>query len=291
MPALWLSSFLPGKACCKTEGRSEIASTISHRPVHPFSTILHSTFLRRPTATHSIFCSPSRYTQGPNATQTLGTEIATLGLSGPILIVTSSSPRRLLESTWRQSLTESHYAFAIHDFGGECTAAEVARIVTSARAAKSATILGAGGGKVLDAARAAAADLDLPCITCPAIASTDAPCSAISVIYTEEGTVEKIRFHAKNPALVLADSQVIAQAPIRTLIAGMGDALSTVFEARACVTSHRANTRGGSCTLATRATIPGESIHHEPFPVTSKQVEAAILAADTAGRTFHATSR
>jgi glycerol dehydrogenase len=35
--------------------------------------------------------------------------------------------------------------------------------------------------------------------------------------------------------------------------------------------------------IAARATIPGESIHNEPFPVTSKMVEAAILAADCSG--------
>lgn len=42
---------------------------------------------------HAIFCAPSRYTQGPDATQSLGAELATLRLAGPVLVVTSRSPR------------------------------------------------------------------------------------------------------------------------------------------------------------------------------------------------------
>ena len=39
----------------------------------------------------SIFCSPSRYTQGRNATASLGQEIVNLGLEGPALIVAGKS--------------------------------------------------------------------------------------------------------------------------------------------------------------------------------------------------------
>ncbi|MEI6338365.1 MAG: glycerol dehydrogenase [Verrucomicrobiota bacterium] len=202
---------------------------------------------------NSIFCSPSRYTQGLHATQSLGGEMAGLGLASPVLIAASRSPRTLLKGTWQKTLSDAGFAFSVHDFSGECTHAEVARIAAAAGAAGAATILGAGGGKVLDAARAAAADLQLPFVSCPTVASTDAPCCAISVIYNEEGVFEVARLHPVNPALVLVDSHVIAQAPVRTLVAGMGDALSTLFEARACVAAKRPNTRGGSCTLSALA--------------------------------------
>lgn len=202
---------------------------------------------------NAVFCSPSRYTQGPHATASLGAEMSGLGLRGPVLIVTSRSPRALLESTWKKTLGEASLAFTIHAFSGECTRAEIARITAAAQASDAATILGAGGGKALDAARAAAAHLQLPFVSCPTIASTDAPCSAISVIYSKEGVFETVLFHPVNPALVLVDTHVIAQAPVRTLIAGMGDALSTFFEARACVAAGKPNTRGGSSTLSAMA--------------------------------------
>ena len=46
---------------------------------------------------------------------------------------------------------------------------------------------------------------------------------------------QKYRFYRKNPDLVLVDTEVIAQAPPRLLVAGMGDVLATWFEARTCV--------------------------------------------------------
>ena len=106
---------------------------------------------------NAIFCSPLRYTQGYAATESLGAEMKVVGLLGPVLIVTSRSPRKVLESIWRETLGKAVIEMALHEIAGECTRAEVARIVDAAQNAKCATILGAGGGKVLDAARAAAA--------------------------------------------------------------------------------------------------------------------------------------
>lgn len=202
---------------------------------------------------YAIFCSPSRYTQGPDATQALGAELSTLRLSGPVLVVTSRSPRARLEPTWRSSLGGAGYVMHLHEVVGECTHAEIARIAAAATAAGCGVIVGAGGGKVLDAARAAAVQLQLPFVSCPTIASTDAPCSALSVVYDEAGVFVEYLIHPVNPVLVLVDSRVIAEAPTRLLVAGMGDALSTMFEARACSTAQRPNTRGGACTRSALA--------------------------------------
>ena len=92
----------------------------------------------------------------------------------------------------------------------------------------------------------AAADLGLPVVNCPTVASSDAPCSALSVIYTEEGVFQEYRFYRKNPDLVLVDTQVIAEAPPRLLVAGMGDALATWFEARTCVAGSVRNMRAAA---------------------------------------------
>ena len=182
----------------------------------------------------SVFCSPSRYTQGKNATSALGTEMVGLGLSGPALIVASRSPIRLLSETWKSTLAQAGIAYAVHEFGGECSLVEIERIKQVAQQQKSQVIIGAGGGKVLDAARAVAADLNLPCVNCPTVASSDSPCSALSVIYSDDGVVQGSRFHRKNADLVLVDTQIIAQSPPRLLVAGMGDALATWFEAKTC---------------------------------------------------------
>src|SRR5262249_8156210 len=139
-----------------------------------------------------------------------------------------------LAELWKSSLDEVNLSHVIHRFGGECSLAEVERVKTAAHACGARTVIGAGGGKVLDNARAAADDLSVPVVNCQTVASSDAPCSALSVIYSEEGVFQEYRFYRKSPDLVLVDTDVIAHAPPRLLSAGMGDALATWFEARTC---------------------------------------------------------
>jgi glycerol dehydrogenase len=198
----------------------------------------------------SVFCSPSRYTQGKGATAALGREIAGLGLEGPVLIIAGKTAINRLAGTWKTSLDEVDIQHVLHHFGGECSLAEIGRGKESACQCGARTIVGAGGGKVLDTARAVSADLGLPVVICPTVASSDAPCSALSVIYTPEGVFEEYRFYRKNPDLVLVDTQVIAEAPPRFLVAGMGDALATWFEARTCVAGAVRNMRGGGSTAS-----------------------------------------
>jgi glycerol dehydrogenase len=61
----------------------------------------------------------------------------------------------------------------------------------------------------------------------PTAASSDAPCSAISVVYTEAGVVSDLMSYPRHPALVLVDTDIVARGPKRLLVAGMGDALAT----------------------------------------------------------------
>ncbi|MFG1791919.1 glycerol dehydrogenase [Nocardia sp. NPDC049149] len=208
----------------------------------------------------SVFSSPGHYVQGRNATEQLGAELKRLGLDGPVQIVAGGSAQRLLAEVWERSLKDAKIAYSVHSSGGECTRAEIAAIIAAVQDSGCTAVLGAGGGKVLDAARAVADDLDLPMISCPTTASSDAPCSALSVIYTAAGEVDAYQLVRRNPALVLVDTSVIVQAPPRLLAAGMGDALATWFEARTCTKAHVRNMRGGASTRS--ATALAELCYH-----------------------------
>ncbi|WP_194815832.1 glycerol dehydrogenase [Nocardia sp. XZ_19_385] len=201
----------------------------------------------------SVFSAPGHYVQGRDATAALGSELERLGISGPLLIVAGKSAFRLLAEKWDQSLTGAKIAYTVHRLDGECSRSEIARITAVAQEHGSAAILGAGGGKVIDAARAAAADLELPMISCPTTASSDAPCSALSVIYTDAGEFEQYKLVPRNPALVLVDTSAVVEAPARLLTSGMGDALATWFEARTCIAGHVRNMRGGASTRSAGA--------------------------------------
>ena len=171
-----------------------------------------------------------------------------MGLQGPALIAASRTPIALLSETWAKSLPDAGFVYQVLRLGGESSVAEIERVKAEGCRQQARVIVGVGGGKSLDVARAAAADLKLPVVCCPTVASSDAPCSALSVVYTGDGVFVELRIYRRNPDLVLVDTQVIAGSPPRLLVAGMGDALATWFEAKTCVEGGIPNMRGGAST-------------------------------------------
>ncbi|MDI2091098.1 glycerol dehydrogenase [Commensalibacter oyaizuii] len=119
-------------------------------------------------------------------------------------------------------------------FQYECTDAEIKRIIAVIEKQSANIIVGIGGGKTLDTAKAVAYYKKIPVIIVPTIASTDAPCTALAVIYKKNGEFDRYLFLPQNPDVVIADTSIICQAPARFFAAGVGDALATYFEARAC---------------------------------------------------------
>ena len=165
----------------------------------------------------SVFCSPLRYVQGAGAMRRLGAEMVAVGLEGPALVIASATPIARLAPIWAAALDEVGIGHRVRLFGGESSRREIAAIVEEARSLGARTIVAAGGAKVLDAARSAAAAIRLPFVSCPTICSTDAPTSALSVSDADtgpqRGSVEVYEIHRRSPDLVLVDTQVIAESP------------------------------------------------------------------------------
>jgi len=193
----------------------------------------------------TVFAAPGRYVQGPGATYELGRELQRLGLRGQIMAIACGTAQRELAPIWKAVLPEVGIEIVIEPFGGECSASEIKRLTSKGESLRLQAILGAGGGKTSDAARGVADALNLPVVITPTLASTDSPCSALSVIYSQAGEVETIRFYNRHPLLVLVDTQVVAKAPKRQLVGGLGDALATWFEARTARSSSSLNVVGG----------------------------------------------
>lgn len=201
----------------------------------------------------SVFASPARYVQGRDATADLGRQITHLNLPGPALVIATSRVSEMLGGAWERAFTEAGMTHQVHLFGGECSQDEIDAGLTAARASKAGVVIGAGGGKALDTARAVASELALPVVNCPTLASSDAPCSALSVVYTPDGTFDRLIFYPRNPDLVLVDTTLVAAAPVRFLVSGMGDALATWYEARSVIEAHSPNQLGGGTTITAAA--------------------------------------
>jgi len=188
---------------------------------------------------------PGKYLQSENALNMLPEFIRLLGKKGLILASPTAKNKILpdygIVDLKGQILTEK--------FQGECSEKELNRIAKIINSEKIDILVGMGGGKVIDTAKIAADRAGIPVIIVPTIASTDAPCSGCAVIYSESGVFESVYYQKMNPQIVLVDVNVIANAPARFLVSGMGDALATWFEARSCQRTISANECGGYSTL------------------------------------------
>ena len=158
-----------------------------------------------------IIQSPGKYIQGANAITRLGNYLKPLAERW--LIVGDKFVLGFAEEKLRKSLTDAGLAAEIVPFGGECSHNEINRLREIAGAARCNAVLGIGGGKTLDTAKALAHFMNLPVVIAPTIASTDAPCSALSVIYTDEGEFDSYLMLPRNPNMVIVDTRVVAGAP------------------------------------------------------------------------------
>lgn len=193
----------------------------------------------------NIIIAPSRYVQGKGELKKLGSYVSKLGKK-PLVLVSKSGLDRVKDVVKESFAEGTELTFEI--FNGECSKNEVNRLIELLNG--SDVIIGIGGGKILDTAKATAYYAKIPVVIVPTIASTDAPCSALSVLYTDEGVFDQYLFLPANPNLVLVDTDIVSKAPARLLVSGMGDALATYFEARATKASNGGTCAGGQITKA-----------------------------------------
>lgn len=190
---------------------------------------------------------PGRYVQEACVLRSLGEEVSRLGSNA--LVVAGGTATNSIIPAYQAAWSE-RFQVTTAAFGGECSDDEITRLASIGRENRSDVVIGMGGGKVIDTAKAVGNEICARVAIVPTIASTDAPTSAVSVIYTAEGSFSRYLFVPRNPDLVLVDTSVIADAPVRFLVAGMGDALATWFEAESCRQSFSENQCGGLGTLA-----------------------------------------
>src|SRR5690625_257764 len=120
----------------------------------------------------------------------------------------------------------------IVEFGGENAPSEIEKHAEKVKEVETDYVIGIGGGKTMDNAKAVANEAGQSVVVVPTLAASDAPATSLSVQYTEEGEMDKYLFFPYNPDIVIADLEILAQAPAASFSAGMADAISTWIEGR-----------------------------------------------------------
>lgn len=190
----------------------------------------------------ALIC-PTKYVQGEDELLNLGYFVQTYGKSA-LLIAHPDDVKRVKAQL---DTTEENFniTFVESGFAGECSRQEVSRLQALAKEKRCDCTIGLGGGKAIDTAKCVAEGDNL--IIVPTIAATDAPTSHSAVLYTPDGAFDDYAYFKQSPSVILVDTKVVANAPTRFLVSGMGDALSTYFEARANVQSFTKVNAGLPC--------------------------------------------
>ncbi|WP_380178512.1 iron-containing alcohol dehydrogenase family protein [Kalamiella sp. sgz302252] len=172
---------------------------------------------------------PQHYLQQPDLLSRAGEYLSPLGRR-PFFI---STPRawQAASPSLRASLKQAGLSGEPHWLKSYCTTQAVEQLRQAARDLRADLIVGIGGGRVLDTAKAVGdGEEGWPVVTIPTQAATCAAWSPVSIFYDEQGGHSRSAPLKKLPALVLADSSVIARSDVRYLKAGVVDALAKWFE-------------------------------------------------------------
>ena len=219
-----------------------------------------------------VFLSPQRYVQGRGVLRGVGRYLSLLRAKRVGVLLSERGSRtegvQLLEG-----LRSAGIAPVVRIFRGECSLEEITAHVAALSKERLDCVVAAGGGKCIDAGKGVAFRLGTPVVIVPTLASNDAPCSALSVLYTPDGVSSGVEFYPDSPAFVVVDTDVIATTPERYLVAGMGDAMATWYEARVCLLNP-----AGVTTVGARPTLASCAIGEVCAETLFKEGRAAAAA-------------
>jgi glycerol-1-phosphate dehydrogenase [NAD(P)+] len=107
----------------------------------------------------------------------------------------------------------------------EATEEEVARVESEVQTQQARFLIGVGGGSKIDIAKLVAAHLHIPFVSLPTSAAHDGISSPRASLH---GAQSRTSIEGAVPIGVIADTQLIVQAPFRLLASGCADVISNV---------------------------------------------------------------
>ncbi|ONK10012.1 iron-containing alcohol dehydrogenase family protein [Streptomyces sp. MP131-18] len=122
-------------------------------------------------------------------------------------------------------------------------------------------VVGLGGGKIIDAAKYAAARVGLPMVAVATNLSHDGICSPVSTLDNDAG---RGSYGVPTPIALVIDLDVIREAPVRYVRSGIGDAVSNISAIADWELSHRETGEQIDGLAAAMARQAGEAVLRHP---------------------------
>ncbi len=175
--------------------------------------------------------APARVERGWGVLAELPQVLARAGLPyGRVWVVAGERARAVAAPAWA-ALTQAGSTVQHGSPVTESTERALQEGMAGVAAHQPQLLIGAGGGKAMDTAKLLGERCRLPVVTIPTSGATCAAWTALSNLYSETGAFLEDVTLTRCPEVVVVDYGAIATAPVRTLIAGIGDAIAKWYEA------------------------------------------------------------
>jgi len=181
---------------------------------------------------------PAKYVQGAGVISQLGAYIKQYG-ERPFVVSGRTGFSKVKARIQASLLAAGMPLVGFDDTVTECTHAKINEIASRTEELDVDVIVGCGGGKAVDTAKAVSEKLHVPCISVPTQCATNADGMADAVIFDDEHKFVQDLWLSRAPVLVLVDTDVVGSAPVQFLVQGMGDALAAAFEKPAYARTQR----------------------------------------------------
>ena len=169
-----------------------------------------------------------RYIQGRNIKNIIPKVIR--DFSDKVLVIGGPITINLLFPTLGNEFKAKDIEYKLINYEGKCTRNQAIGYSEIAISKGFSAIIGVGGGKCMDLAKAVAFFSKLPVINIPTSIATCAAVSAVSIMYTNEGKCDGNILMDRETDAVIVDSDIIARSPKRLIAAGIFDSLAKLPE-------------------------------------------------------------
>lgn len=139
-----------------------------------------------------------------------------------VTIITGNTTKKIAGKQVEEILEDEHYQIT-EKIINQATEESIQEVIDASK--NSSAIIGVGGGKVIDVAKMSSTTLKIPFISIPTTASHDGMASPRASIKNKNGSVS---FKANAPFALVADTQIISQAPYKFTASGFADIVSNL---------------------------------------------------------------